>query len=77
MEKIDYQRNSSGGEQFLEGFTKYFKDMVRLLFLALLLPFVIGSELTFMLDANDEMCFYEHVKQDEETTLEFQVFFYY
>lgn len=32
-----------------------------------------ASELTFMLDAKDEMCFYEQVKKGEETVIEFQV----
>lgn len=41
--------------------------------LLVLLPTIKGSELTFMLDANDEMCFYEDVKIGEETILEFQV----
>lgn len=49
-------------------------NVAEILILLAILPWsVMCSELTFHLDANDEMCFYEHAKQGEETVLEFQV----
>ena len=41
--------------------------------LSVLICVASASELTFMLEAKDEMCFYEQVKKGEETVIEFQV----
>lgn len=41
--------------------------------LVLFLHHATCAELSFMLEAKDEMCFYEQVKSGEETVLEFQV----
>ena len=43
------------------------------LLLSVLICIASASELTFMLEAKDEMCFYEQVKKGEETVIEFQV----
>ncbi|XP_067938896.1 transmembrane emp24 domain-containing protein 7-like [Watersipora subatra] len=47
--------------------------MIKLFIVLLQLSYIFGSEFTFMLDAKDDMCFYEDVKQYEETLLEYQV----
>ena len=44
--------------------------------LSVLICIASASELTFMLEAKDEMCFYEQVKKGEETVIEFQVSYY-
>ena len=43
------------------------------LLLSVLICIASASELTFMLEAKDDMCFYEQVKKGEETVIEFQV----
>lgn len=44
-----------------------------ILFLSLHFHSYLCSELMFVLDANDELCFYEFVKEGEETLIEYQV----